>query len=338
LRAPCLCTGPHVATMAASLEGTQQILAAYTTDPNATIHLSVEVIWNAQNTVVPVPFDQVYLNVSGPGIKPSTMVMVRSSLPAVSLVKVNGRFTVVHDPSFVAMAIRSGGAVKADQNSGYIFEQPESLISDTATGDPRGAYIGSFELPGAVAESHGSYFAHLPVVGADEEGGFQYFPSFLSETDLARSGENVIEYPQLKNTPLVAGRESLDPGAYRSYGPPLNLYWQPAVLDTSETLDNAEPLFTNTNVNVQPGDGVLEDANYTWQGTGGIDPMINSTEDTAAASQDGWTFRSGIVFGIAAGTGVAFFQEDENPILRRVAKLYRSSRQKFRKRPHPAVR
>ena len=74
-------------------------------------------------------------------------------------------------------------------------------------GDPKGTYIGTFELPGVVAESHGSYFAHLSTVGFGE-GGYQPFPSFLSEIDVTVR-ENLIEYPQLKNPGAFTGRYSL---------------------------------------------------------------------------------------------------------------------------------
>lgn len=315
-----------------SLEGTQQILGAYTTDPNATMHLNAEVFWQAQNASYPLPFEQFFLSISGPGIKPSTMVMVRSSLPAV----INGpNNQIIYDSSFRKLAVYPGGnGIPADRNPTYILEEPAEFLMSKSMSDPRGAYIGTFELPGVVAESHGSYFAHLPTIGLGE-GGYQPFPSFLSEINVATAGENLIEYPQLKSPGAFTGRLSLDPAAYRSFGPPSNLYWAPETLDTSETLIAAAPLFTNTNVSVQPSNGALVGFDYTWQEIGGIDPRINSTEESAAASQDAWTFRSGIAFGIAVGTGVAFFQEDENPILKRTSRLYLSFWRRLRKRPRP---
>lgn len=278
-----------------SLEGPQQLLSVYTTDPNATAHLSVDVIWQAQNanTSLLVPYDGVFLSISGPGLKPSTMVLVRSSLPAVTLKKnIYGQYVIVDDPTFKKTRIVPPlPGFLIDQNSDYVLERPVGGLMSNSPGGPGGTGIGVFELPGAVAESYGSYFAHLPTVGFAENSGYQYSPSFLSVLNTitpseasvcgCHASEDLIENPQLNSTAPVTGRESLNPAAYRSFGIARNLYWQPAVLNTSETLTGAESLFTNTNVNVQPGNGVLEDFNYTWQGTGGIDPMINATEDSA---------------------------------------------------------
>jgi len=293
------------------------------------MHLNAEVFWQAQRPSYPLPFEQVYLSISGPGVKPSTWVMVRSSIPAIIINRPDNQ--IINDPRFKKLTVYPGGSgIPVDQNPEYVLEEEYGILMANRRGDPRGAYIGTFELPGAVAESHGSYFAHLPTIGFGE-GGYQPFPSFLSAID-ATDTVNLIEYPQPKSPGPFTRRSSLDPTAYRSsFGTPSDLYWAPEAFDMSETLIDAAPLFTNTNVNVQPSNGVLAGVNYTWQETSGIDPRINSTEESAVASQDVWTFRSGIAFGIAVGTGVAFIQEDENPILNRTARLWR----RRRKRPRP---
>jgi hypothetical protein len=47
---------------------------------------------------------------------------------------------------------------------------------------------------------------------------------------------------------------------------------------------------------------------------------MNLVNQDAAASHDQWDFRSGIAFGVAAGTGVAFVQEEKNPLLNLIRK------------------
>ena len=310
-----------------SLEGPQQILGVYTTDPYATVHLNVQVFWKGRASgAILVPDDDVDISVSGPLVTSATRVMITSSLPEPA------DFQASLFP-FRKLAVIPGETGLTVESPGYIQEVSVRDVT-SVIGAPIGVLVGLFNLPGAVAESHGSYFAHLPTVGSGENEFGPSFPQFLTETDPA-GVENLIEDPQPKDGATLVGASTQDPWLYTSSGHPENLYWQPEVLDSSETLTGAEPLFTNTNVNVQPSNGVLEGTDYTWQETGNIDPMITSIEDGAAASQNAWTFRSGIAFGIAAGAGIGFIQEKENPIFTGIARLYRSFRRMLRKRPRP---
>jgi hypothetical protein len=58
---------------------------------------------------------------------------------------------------------------------------------------------------------------------------------------------------------------------------------------------------------------------------------MNLANQDAAASHSEWDFRSGIAFGVAAGTGVAFAQEENNPLLRALGSFF--SFRWLRKRP-----
>lgn len=141
----------------------------------------------------------------------------------------------------------------------------------------------------------------------------------ISERGSPTQSEKLIEGPQPKNSDNIpsVGYASSAPSEYQA--PPgqhlQQVYWQPASLTTTEIpVDVKSELETSTVNNIEPPNGQLEGDNYVWQGTSSLEPTMNITDQNAAASHSDWSFRSGIVFGIAAGTGIAFVQEPDNPL------------------------
>jgi hypothetical protein len=183
---------------------------------------------------------------------------------------------------------------------------------------PYGYPVATFELPQVTQESNGSFFAHLPLMGINAGPSYN-IPYFFSESDSFGQSENMIEYPRLKSATDYPprGYATSDPSKYQA--PPgrqlITAYWQPSSLTTTEILENVRSELENATVNsIVPSDGHLQDINYVWQEIGSLEPTMNLANQDAAASHGEWDFRSGIAFGIAAGTGVAFVQEENNPL------------------------
>lgn len=95
-----------------------------------------------------------------------------------------------------------------------------------------------------------------------------------------------------------------------------------------EILEEVKTEVNNATVNSIVPDGSLQGDNYVWQAEGDLEPTMSLTNQNAAASHSTWSFFSGIFIGVAAGTFVAFVQEEKNPLLSRAGRfLKRSGRQ-----------
>jgi hypothetical protein len=191
----------------------------------------------------------------------------------------------------------------------------------------------------------GSFFAHLPLIGLGSNSSFPMnTPAFAIDNALPKGIVQLVDEPELANKqdlPL-RGFATSDPTKYKA--PPgehyREVFWQPASLTTTEILDDVEYEFSNTaESSIIPSDGHFVNNNYVWQANGSLEPTMNVTNQDAVEAHDNGDFRSGISFGVAAGTGVAFIQEDENPILssigyalRRFAGVLKSFGTKLRKR------
>jgi hypothetical protein len=109
-------------------------------------------------------------------------------------------------------------------------------------------------------------------------------------------------------------------------------------LTTTEILEDAASEFNNSIVNsIEPSGGHFQNNNYIWQGNGSLEPTVYLTKEDAAASHSDWDFRSGIAFGVAAGTGVAFVQEENNPLLTIFGNFFGLPWSRLRRKKHGPV-
>lgn len=287
---------------------TPQVLGVFSTDPNATIRLTADVFWHdVSGGGVRVPFEQLYVSVAVSKPSKSQTLLITSSLKPAS--GQDFRRAVFYDGNNPFRIL--------DQHE-YVMEIPLEDIQHFLA-SPYGFPVATFELSQVTQESNGSFFAHLPLMGINAGASYN-IPYFFSESDSFGQSENMLEYPQLKNAqdyPL-RGYATSDPSKYQA-PPGLQLttaYWQPSSLTTTEILENVRSELENATVNsIVPSDGHLQDFNYVWQESGSLEPTMNLTNQDTAASHSEWDFRSGIAFGVAAGTGVAFVQEGNNPVL-----------------------
>lgn len=120
----------------AVLQKTRQTISVYSSAPDVTVHLTV-------NTTVPIQLfvptvrsniqtttDNVYLTVSGPDAKPSTLLMIRSSLfPA----------TINPDCYYRHVAIQGGSEGAPDAPSAYFCITSLSNLDKFVANSPYGA-------------------------------------------------------------------------------------------------------------------------------------------------------------------------------------------------------
>lgn len=318
----------------ASLQAdTPQLMGVFCTDPNATIHLTTDVFWhNAGN--FPFPLEEVYVSATAPDApKNPPTVLIASSLQPVILISPDIQATPDNftgaitepDTRYHRAVFYSGSKpFSALGPPEYISEMPLNTIqligpSDIGPGirTEYGNWVGTFELPQITQESHGSFFAHLPQIGIGT-GSFNPLPYLISESSSSQQ-EQLIEGPQLKspNSSLEYPGEpygSSDPAAYQA--PPgqhlKTAYWQPASLTTTEILEDVKSEMEDSTINGIVPDGSLQGDNFVWQGGYSLEPTMSLTNQDAAASHGDWVFFSGIAFGIAAGSGVGFIQQDPN--------------------------
>lgn len=287
---------------------TPQVIGIFSTDPNTTIHITADVFWHdVSGGELRVPFEQLYASVvvRNPGKLPT--ILVTSSLkPAFGEDFRQAMFYDGDNPSRVL------------DSQEYVMAIPLDAMQHDPLG-PYGFPVATFELPQVTQESNGSFFAHLPLMGINA--GVSYtVPYFFSVRNSFGLSEGMLEYPRLKNAQDYPqhGYATSDPSKYRSSpGQQLTTaYWQPSSLTSTEILENVQSELENAAVNsIVPSDGHIQDAGYVWQENGSLEPTMNLTNQDTAASHSELDFRSGIAFGVAAGTGVAFVQEENNPLL-----------------------
>jgi hypothetical protein len=287
---------------------TPQVIGVFSTDPNATIRLTADVFWHdVSGGGVRVPFEQLYVSAVVRDRGKSQSLLVTSSLkPAFGQDFRRAMFYDGNNPSRIL------------DSHEYVVTIPLDVMQHFPAG-PHGFSVATFELPQVTQESNGSFFAHLPLMGINAGASYN-IPYFFSVRDSSGQSENMLEYPRLKNAqnyPLH-GYATSDPSKYQA--PPdrqlATAYWQPSSLTTTEILEDVRSELENAAVNsIVPSDGHLQDFSYVWQESGSLEPTMNLTNQDTAASHSEWDFRSGIAFGVAAGTAVAFVQEENNPLL-----------------------
>lgn len=324
-----------VGTENASLQAdTPQLIGVFCTDPNATIHLTTDVFWhNAGN--FPLPLEEVYVSATVPDApKNPPTILITSTLQPVILIdrdiqaKPDNFPAAITEPdtSYHRAVFHSGSkpfSVLGPPE--YITEIPLNTVAVIAPSDIEqgiranyGNWVGTFELPQITQESHGSFFAHLPQIGIGT-GSFNPLPYLISEGSSSPQQKQLIEGPQPKSSNFSFGYPldvygSSDPAAYQA--PPgrhlQTVYWQPASLTTTEILEDVGSEMEDSTINSIVPDGSLQGHNFVWQGGYSLEPTMSLTNQDAAASHSDWVFFSGIAFGVAAGTGVGFIQQDPN--------------------------
>jgi hypothetical protein len=317
-----------------------QIIGVYSTDPHVTVHLTAEIFFrHFSSTPAREPFEIVYASVNGSKAKKSSAILVTSDVqPGSTERRPDGTLKFQPDTRYSKAVIFNGTRpFKVFDHSEYIAEIPLSYFEQNSNAEQYGPIVGLFQLPRIAQWSHGSFFAHLPVIGFNYSSSHSSLPLLINETPSYFEHQRLLIDPQLKDMGKrpVSGYASSDPSEYLA--PPgqnrlYEFYWQPVSLTTKEILRGVQDELQNASINnIEPQDGHLQDNNYVWEGQGYLEPTMNLVNQDAAASHAQWDFRSGIAFGVAAGTGVAFVQEEQNPLLNLVGKASWSFWVKVRK-------
>jgi GntR family transcriptional regulator len=306
----------------ASLEAdTPQLLGVFSTYPNTIIHVTAEVFWHDAIGPGRLPYEAVYVSATAPRAPRSATILITSSVQPGITVGLPDHTHFIPNPLYESAVFYSDIEPFSILDSHeYVAAVPLSYITQTSRIEQSqyGSSVGFFELPQVTQESHGSFFAHLPDIGIDT-GSFDPLPYLFGERSTSSQREQLVEDPELKdlrNYPYTGYASSASSEYQAPPGQRLQTaYWQPASLTTTEILEDAKPELENAGANSIVPDGSLQGDNYVWQGGGFLEPTMNLTNEDAAASHSTWSFFSGIAFGVAAGTLVAFIQEEDNPLL-----------------------
>ena len=304
----------------ASLEAfTPQLIGVFSTDPDATVHLTTQVFWHDVSGFgfAKLPFELVYVSATVPHPTGSSAILITSTIqPSIIM----GKSAIVQPDMSYKSAVFYGGfkPFSVLDSHEYVTQLPIQSIEHSPGATQYGIQVGFVELPQVTQESRGSFFAHLPAIGF---GAIQSdpYPYLISERGSPSQPEHLIEAPEPKdlgNLP-TSGRASTVPSEYQA--PPgqqlQTAYWEPASLTTTEILEDVNSEVDNAAASSIVPDGSLQGYNYVWQGDGPLEPTMSVTNQDAAASHNTWTFFSGIFFGVAAGAFVSFVQEKDNPLL-----------------------
>jgi hypothetical protein len=304
----------------ASLEaGVPQLIGVFSTDPNAIIHLTTEVVWHGSG--FRSALEMVYVSATVPNPKNSPAILITSNLEPKLVTGTPNNLKVAPDTNYQKAVFHSGTSPFSvvDPNE-YVTELPLKRIEQGFRDSQYGIPVGTFVLPQITQESHGSFFVHLPEIGFGSGSSFWPLPYLISEQSSWEQSSwpqrDLIEGPlpkDLKNIPTT-GYASSDPSIYQApSGRHLQTaYWQPASLTTMEVLDDVKSKVANATVNSIAPDGYLQGNNYVWKGDYFLEPTMSLTNQDAAVSHGDWGFFSGIAFGVAAGTGVGFISEKPN--------------------------
>lgn len=288
-----------------------QRIGIYSTTPGFAIHVIADITWQG------TPKTDLWVTVTGRSVKPSTPIIVISSLPPVADEGMGPT------PNFKPALFRyDRPPYMITSAKEYIYQTTVKQISlpgfnsrNGPTYGPYGAYLGTFNLRHVTEDSNGRFFAHLPQLGLDEGPDYSGFPSFMSEKSSTASQKTIdlIENPTLRNpSQSYSPSSAYDAVNYYSYSKgPLQLYWGPNSLTTTEVLENSVPKFDNSTIDsmVVPQNGSADGAKYEWTENTILEPAIALTDRDAADAQEKYLFRSGIAYGVAAATFAAFIVE-----------------------------
>ena len=296
-------------------EGAPQIIGVYSTERALSIHLTADIFWNSRDFGHSrhhphLPFEELYLTVTGPTIKPSTPIFIVSSdRPAANSSSLRYQPTVFRADS-PPFAITAPHIFLAQTEYRDIQLNRQSPLGGTY-----GTFIGVFRLGLVTQAVKGSFYAHLPALGINEGPPFFGLPSYMSEEPSSPGSRSVdlIESPELKKsaTDILAQKDLNNPLSYVSNSRgPRQLYWGPQKLSVTEILEDFAPKLTNVqSASIVPGNGSVQGQNYVWTQSSTLEPTVSLTSEEAADSQSNYAFLSGVFFGIVAAVAVAFIQE-----------------------------
>ncbi len=182
------------------------------------------------------------------------------------------------------------------------------LLINPITGDY--TFYAQFHLPNVLQESRGTIFGHLPAVEIADGGPTGYL---LAQMTKRGSIRYVIYNPQ--------SSESTAPGALppniSPHGGPMKWFYSPVSLSISESISDILPLLRGDQITYMTPPAKLQQANYTWQSNGELEPSFEATDPGAADARSNASFTSGIAFGVAGAAAIALVQELPREIRRR---------------------
>jgi hypothetical protein len=294
-----------------------QLVGVYTTDPYAKVQVTAEITWKATSAS-----ETLLIALSGPGLKPTTGVVITSSLPQGQEIAGHPYRTTIFRNRYHPESMDGPLAY----TSTFTLQQLAALREPLNPG----SVVGIFNLPRVTQITKGTFFAHLPVLGYNESLPLPN-PYLMSEkgTPINSSMDDFVLLPQEKRPDYSTINE--DASAYIDYPGSYDhvLYWEPGTLSATEILYDVKNQISGDQVESDsPVDGHLQDYNYIWTSAGSLEPILTATNISSLGAQDRWNFYSGVVFGIAAAAGIAVVQElpRDIPLARLPRRLTRKRR------------
>jgi hypothetical protein len=176
-----------------------------------------------------------------------------------------------------------------------------------------------FDTTNDLEQTNAYLYGHLPAIGATDQsldqslnqngslGSTWPAPAVLAET-YKNAPYRIRDMSFHPGNPDMS--VDLNPNAYSTpYGGPAELFWTPAKLSITETQSGLASAVENQQVtHITPG-GQPNGPDYTWQGSGYLEPTFQTTDSDALKSESDSAFRSGILFGVVGAAAIAFVQE-----------------------------
>jgi hypothetical protein len=271
---------PHVAAS----EGIKQVIGVYVTNKNARVSISIQVGYSQDAGKM-----RVLLDVEGNATRAVVTSTVRD---------VRGEY---HRVSLRSLP-------------GPLYVQGYSLSSRPPVMPGEFSSIAEFDIQeGAISDVNGTYTARLPALAFDEVGQ-QVVPAF-SATLAGSPSVRLYDVAQPKDYRKLGSTNPADYGLPDSATQ--ELYWQPAHLSTSVTLENASSPLDDARIDAEtPPNANFISGSLVWTSNAGIAPFVSATKWDAIESRSRWEFFSGLLFGIFAAALFAFLVElpDEFPM------------------------
>jgi hypothetical protein len=174
-----------------------------------------------------------------------------------------------------------------------------------------------FGIGGDLEQTNAYLYGHLPAIGAIDQAlrynspnPFVYLqpgaPAILVERDQNLS--YILRDVLLE--PTRYGQIISSPKSYRTpYGGPGELFYPPSEFSITETQSGLGSAIENQQVtHITPG-GQVDESDYTWQGSGYLEPTLQAANADALQGEGNDAFLSGVLFGIAGAAAIAFVQE-----------------------------
>jgi len=181
--------------------------------------------------------------------------------------------------------------------------------------------VAGFTLGEDLEQTNAYLYGHLPAIGTVDQdlsyspAIFGYVYSKVFPSVLAESYKNVGNWYPLRDALLEPGTQGSEaafsnPKSYRTpFGGPGELFYTPSKISITETQSNlASAIETRQVTRITPG-GQVNGLDYTWQGSGYLEPIFQAANSDALQSEGNYAFLSGIFFGVAGAASIAFIQE-----------------------------